>query len=340
MAAVFGCAGLSLGKDERAFFRDADPLGFILFARNVKDPDQVSTLCGELRDCVGRADAPILIDQEGGRVARLTPPYWRKAPPPARFAALYRSDARAGLFAAKLNARLLAAELLDLGITVDCAPVLDVPQSDADPIIGDRAAGATPEEATVLGRAACDGFLSGGVLPVIKHMPGHGRATVDSHKKLPVVDAPLKELERIDFVPFRALNDMPWAMTAHVVYTALDPRHPATLSAPTIRALRKTIGFGGVLVSDDLGMHALSGDFADRARGALAAGCDLVLHCSGQLDEMKAVAKGTRKLDAAGAERVARAEAMRQKPAPFSFDPEEGLARLNKLLGEEEPDAS
>jgi len=330
---IFGCAGPVLGADERRFFADADPLGFILFARNCQTPDQVRGLVADLREAVGRESAPVLIDQEGGRVARLTPPHWRAAPAASRFAELARADFGKAEEAARVNAHLLAAELADLGITVDCLPVLDVPQPGADPVIGDRAAGDTPTRAALLGRAACQGLLDGGVAPVIKHIPGHGRATVDSHTALPVVDTSRGELERIDFAPFRALREMPWAMTAHVVYTALDPESPATTSAVVVREIiRGAIGFEGLLVTDDLCMGALSGTPGQRAAAALAAGCDVALHCNGVLDEMIDVADACPAMGAQARHRFAHAEAMRPPPQPFDVDA--AAARLAALMGE------
>lgn len=332
-ALVVGCSGPRLTAEERDLFRSADPLGFILFAHNCEDPDQVRALTAELRDTVGRADAPILIDQEGGRVARLKPPHWRAAPAPAVFAAM--EPAKAGE-AARLNARLLAHELLDLGITVDCAPVLDIPQADADPIIGDRAAGTTPEQAMRLGSAACVGFLMGGVAPVIKHIPGHGRATADSHKELPVVKASLDELRAVDFAPFKALGDAPWAMTAHVVYQAIDPDRPATTSKKVIDdIIRMEIGLQSFLVSDDLAMEALDGTLPERAEAVLAAGCDAVLYCNTQmrpLEEVAAVADACAPLTEEAQARFRRAEDLRGEPEPF--DSEAGKARLEALLGE------
>ncbi len=230
-AVIFGCAGPSLSPDERAFFRDADPVGFILFKRNCESPAQVRVLVRELRATVGRAEAPVLIDQEGGRVARLQPPQWRAYPAPATLGVFGGKRARE---AVRLVARLIADDLADLGITVDCLPVLDVPQPGADPVIGDRAYSADPAEVARLGRAACEGLIEGGVLPVVKHIPGHGRAQVDTQHALPRVTATWAELEAADFPPFRALADMPWAMTAHIVYTAIDADAPATLSAPVI----------------------------------------------------------------------------------------------------------
>ena len=307
-AVIFGCAGTALGADERAFFRDADPLGFILFQRNCTDPGQVRALVAELRQSVGRGDAPVLIDQEGGRVARLRPPHWRKYPSGAQIAALGTAAAAA----ARTAARLIADDLDTLGITVDCLPVLDLSIPGADAVIGDRSYGADPARVAELGRAAAEGLLAGGVLPVIKHIPGHGRATVDSHFACPVVDLPRGELDVSDFAPFGSLRDMPWAMTAHVVYSAIDRVRPATLSPTAIGdVIRGAIGFEGVLVSDDLSMQALGGALAERARGALAAGCDLALHCNGKLAEMREVAGAVRPLDAAAARRVAAAEARR-----------------------------
>jgi beta-N-acetylhexosaminidase len=305
---VFGCAGATLAPDERRLFASADPLGFILFARNCRDPVQLRALVGELRDTVGRADAPVMIDQEGGRVARLGPPHWRPVPPAATFVALWAEDAELACEAAQLNARLMAADLVDVGVTVNCAPVLDLPVADADPIIGDRAHGTTPDQAAALGRAVCDGLLAGGILPVIKHIPGHGRAKADSHKTLPRVDAPHELLSRTDFAPFRSLADAPCAMTAHVVYTRLDADAPATLSRDVIeRAIRGEIGFDGLLFSDDISMGALNGPLAGRVRAALAAGCDAVLHCTGVLAEMEEVAAATSALGPAASERLARA---------------------------------
>jgi beta-N-acetylhexosaminidase len=313
-AAIFGCAGPELSADERAFFRDADPAGFILFQRNCVDRGQISRLVAELRDSVGRADAPVLIDQEGGRVARLKPPQWPAYPAPAQLAALGPHADEA----VRLGARLIAADLHELGINVDCLPLLDIPIAGADPIIGDRAYGSEPRGVARLGRAVCEGLLAGGVLPVIKHIPGHGRGNVDSHLALPVVDAPRDELERTDFAPFRALADMPWGMTAHIVYTAIDPDRPATLSPIVIEeVIRGWIGFDGVLISDDLSMQALGGGFATRAAGAIAAGCDLVLHCNGKMAEMVEVAGGTDAVTVDAARRLATAAGRIRPPEPF-----------------------
>ncbi len=312
---IFGMSGTALTPVERDFFKDADPLGFILFARNCETPSQTRRLVASLRDSVERADAPVLIDQEGGRVARLRPPGWSDYPTPAAIAALGGAAARE---AAWLDARLIADDLAMLGITVDCAPVLDVPIPGADPVIGDRAWGDDPESVAERGLAVCDGLLAGGVLPVVKHIPGHGRGMVDSHKRLPVVATPADALDSTDFAPFRALAGMPWAMTAHILYSSLDPERPATLSARVIGdVIRTSIGFDGVLISDDLSMQALGGSLPERARGALDAGCDLALHCNGVLDEMKAIAASAGPMTEAAARRVAAGEARRAAPGNF-----------------------
>jgi beta-N-acetylhexosaminidase len=330
-AVIFGLSGPALTSSERSLFAAVDPLGFILFARNCVEPAQVRALIADLQETVGRDDVPVLIDQEGGRVARLRPPHWREAPAAARFAALARTDEARAKEAAWLNARILATELAELGITVDCAPVLDVPQPGAHEVIGDRAVGDTAERSALLGRAWCEGLLAGGVLPVIKHIPGHGRALVDSHLSLPVVSALRVELEQIDFAPFHALRAMPWAMTAHVVYAALDPTLPATTSPTVIGSvIRGTIGFQGVLVSDDICMAALGGPVAGRASAALRAGCDIVLHCNGKLAEMKAVAAACPPLSSRLQDRLLRAVTMRRQPGPF--DRPAATARLTALL--------
>lgn len=336
-AAIFGCAGPALTAQERAFFAANNPLGFILFARNVATPDQVRLLVKSFRDAVGRPDAPVLIDQEGGRVARLKPPHWRAAPAAARIAALADGDADAACEAAWLNARLIGAELRALGIDVDCAPVADVPVAGSHNVIGDRAYGTDPGRVATIARAAALGFIDAGVLPVIKHIPGHGRARADSHLELPVVDTPREVLETTDFVPFRALADMPWAMTAHVLYTALDRERPATTSPTIIREIiRGRIGFQGVLVSDDLSMKALGGTFGDRARAALAAGCDVALHCNGDMTEMQEIAAAAPALTAEAQARLERADKRRSSSLK---DPDtaklmarfEGLFDANRL---------
>jgi len=324
---IFGLSGTTLSADERRFFRDANPFGFILFQRNCESPAQVRRLVAALRESVARADAPVLIDQEGGRVARLKPPHWRAYPAPATIAALGGIEARE---AAWLAARLIADDLAMLGITVDCAPVLDIPVPGADPIIGDRAWGSDVRLVAERGLAFCDGLMAGGVLPVIKHVPGHGRGTVDSHKALPVVATPRSELDSTDFAPFRALSGMPWAMTAHVLYRAIDPERPATLSREVIDGvIRTSIGFDGVLVCDDLSMQALGGSLQERARGALAAGCDLVLHCNGDMAEMSGIADAIGGLSEAARRRLTAGEVRRQAPGMFDrFDAERRLAAL------------
>ena len=329
---MFGCAGLVLSDDERRFFERVDPLGFILFARNVESPAQVAALVAALRACVNRADAPVMIDQEGGKVQRLKPPHWRKAPAGEPFARLAARDPAAAVEALRLNFRLIGRDLAALGIDVDCAPVLDVPVAGAHDVIGDRAYGSEPGLVAELGRAAMAGLLDEGVLPVVKHIPGHGRATVDSHLSLPVVEASRDELEARDFAPFRALADAPWAMTAHVVYRAIDPDRPATTSARVIgEIVRGLIGFDGVLVSDDLSMKALAGGFDGRTRQALDAGCDVVLHCNGDMAEMEAVAVGLRPLTEIAQERVARAASMKRRPQPF--DAADAALRVERALG-------
>ncbi|CAA7613969.1 Beta-hexosaminidase [Magnetospirillum sp. LM-5] len=315
-AAILGCAGPTLTDEERRFFAATNPLGFILFARNIQSPDQVRALVADLRASVGRADAPVLIDQEGGRVQRLRPPHWRAAPTGMAFANLADQALAARL--ARLNFRLIGAELADLGIDVDCAPVLDVPVPGAHDVIGDRAYGTMPARIIALGRAVCDGLLDEGVLPVIKHIPGHGRALVDSHLDLPVVTASMAELEASDFAPFKALADQPWAMTAHVVYTAIDDGAPATLSAKVIgEIIRGIIGFQGVLISDDLSMKALGGSFSERTIRALDSGCDLVLHCNGDMDEMAEIAQQLPPMTETARERVALAARRKRRPQPF-----------------------
>ena len=329
IAAIFGCAGPSLGEDEATFFRSVDPWGFILFGRNIASPGQVRALIAALRACVGRPDAPVLIDQEGGRVARLGPPHWRRYPPARAYAEMATRDPAMAYEMAWLGARLIAHDLAALGINFDCAPVLDTPAAEAHEIIGDRAYGDTPERVALLGRAAAEGFLAGVVVPVIKHIPGHGRAMADSHEALPVVRAPLAELEAIDFAPFRNLADMPMAMTAHVVFAAIDATRPATLSPIVIdKVIRGSIGFAGLLLSDDLSMRALSGGLAERAREALDAGCDVILHCNGDPAEMAAVA-GASRLLAGKSEARATAALHRLAEPPESFDQEGSRRRFD-----------
>ncbi len=331
-AAVYGCLGAELLPDERSFFQDVRPFGFILFARNVADPTQLHALCDALRESVGDAGAPIFIDQEGGRVARMGPPHWRARPPVRRFGELYEEDPERGREAAYLCARLIAHELAAAGITVNCAPVLDVPTKGAHDIIGDRAFSGDPAIVIALGRAQIEGYLDGGVLPVIKHVPGHGRAEADSHLALPKVDASVDDLSAHDFVTFRSLCDAPMAMTAHVVYRAIDPQRPATTSPKLVRdVIRGEIGFKGLLVSDDLSMAALDGPLSSRAKAALFAGCDVVLHCNGRFDEMKAVAKEAKPLAGDALIRAEAALAHLHPPAALDFELAED--RLAKMLG-------
>jgi beta-N-acetylhexosaminidase len=290
-ACIFGCSGLHLTSDERTFFAKVQPFGFILFARNVDNPDQVRSLVDEMRSLAGRPNAPLLIDQEGGRVQRLRPPNWPDFPPAAKFGELYSRDRSRGTDAVRLGARLIAAELAALGINVDCLPVADVRQPEGHDVIGDRAYGSKPQEVAALALAAAEGLLEGGVLPVMKHVPGHGRARVDSHENLPVVETSLAELDRVDFEPFRRLADLPIAMTAHVVYAAIDPERAATVSPIVINdVIRQRIGFRGLLLTDDLSMKALRGGLRERAQAALSAGCDVALHCNGKMEEMVEVA--------------------------------------------------
>lgn len=308
-AAIYGLSGPDLTDDERDFFRDADAAGYILFKRNCASRDQLLRLTDGLRDLSGRDDLPILIDQEGGRVARMQPPEWPAFPAHEVFARLYRAAPSSAIEAARSNARAIALTLRTCGINVNCLPLLDVRQEGADDVIGDRALGSDPMQVAALGRAILDGMASAGVVGVIKHIPGHGRALVDSHKALPVVTASEEELE-MDLEPFERLRGAPMGMTAHVVYTAWDANHPASLS-PTIivEIIRGRIGFQGWLMSDDIGMHALSGDFGERASGVVAAGCDVALHCSGDMAEMAEVAAAVPDMSAEGEARLARAMA-------------------------------
>lgn len=330
-AFIVGVSGLSLTGEERAFMRDEKPWGFILFRRNVDTPAQVAALVSELRDTIGQPDAPVLIDQEGGRVQRLGPPHWPSYPPGAVFGALYDENTAAGLRAAYLSARLIAADLNALGITVDCLPLADVPVAGADAVIGDRAYGTTPEKVAQIARAVTQGLRDGGVLPVLKHIPGHGRATADSHARLPTVDTPQVELARTDFAAFQPLADLPMAMTAHVVFSALDAAQPATTSATIInQVIRGTIGFQGLLMSDDVSMNALSGSIAERTAAIVAAGCDMVLHCNGKIDEMRAVAARTPMLAGEALMRGDRALASRKTPQPF--DRVAGRDELDALI--------
>ncbi|MGA2042518.1 MAG: beta-N-acetylhexosaminidase [Roseiarcus sp.] len=329
-AFVCGCGGTALTSAERAFLRDSDPWGLILFKRNVADPAQLRALTAAFRDAVGRADAPVLIDQEGGRVQRMGPPLWPAYPAAAAFGA--RADRDRALGAARLAGRLIAGDLIEVGITVDCAPVLDVAQPGMHAVIGARAWSDAPGAVAAFGRAFADGLLAGGVAPVVKHVPGHGRARVDSHHELPVVAASRAELEACDFAPFAALRDLPMAMTAHVVYAAIDPDRPATTSRIVVETIvRGAIGFDGLLISDDLSMKALGGPFGARAADAFAAGVDIALHCNGDPAEARAVAEAAPELAGASLRR-ARAALASIAAGARPFDVEAGRAELAAAL--------
>ena len=330
-AFITGVSGTELTAAEREFIRAERPWGFILFKRNVEAPAQVAALVEELRAAAGAADAPVLIDQEGGRVQRLGPPHWPVYPPGAIFSTLYDADSALGLTAARLSARLIASDLADLGITVDCLPLADVPVPGADAVIGNRAYGTEPGKVAAIARAVTEGLEQGGVLPVLKHIPGHGRATADTHFKLPTVDAPRDELDRTDFAAFKPLADLPMAMTAHVVFSAVDPAQPATTSATMIaQVIRGVIGFQGLLMSDDVSMNALSGNIAERTRAIFAAGCDMALHCNGNIEEMREVAGQTPELSDRALERANAALAARKAPQPF--DRAAARAELDALI--------
>ncbi len=319
-AFITGLSGLTITGSERAFLKDARPWGLIIFQRNVKTPQQVTELARSFRDTVGW-EAPVLVDQEGGRVQRLGPPHWAKYPSGATYAALYDREVAIGLAAARLGGHLIAAELSFLQIDVDCLPLADVLAPGADPVIGDRAYGTEPVKVAAIAGAIAEGLLSGGVLPVLKHLPGHGRAGADSHHKLPVVDTDRATLEATDFAAFRPLAGLPIGMTAHVVFSAIDPDAPATTSVTIVReVIRGFIGFKGLLMSDDVSMKALSGTIAERSRAAFAAGCDVVLHCNGDLDEMAAVAGAAPALDGEAETRAEAALAQRSEPEEFDVD--------------------
>ena len=337
LAAIFGCAGLTLSRDETEFFKRCSPFGFILFTRNIETPDQIRKLVDQLRTCVSRAEAPIFIDQEGGRVARLGPPHWSESPAAAAFGRLALENSDAACEAVCAQACLIAYELAALGISVDCAPVLDLAVEGAHSIIGDRAFSDDPSIVAMLGRAFCDGLLASGVLPVLKHVPGHGHATVDSHQDLPLVELPRARLDAADFLPFRKLCDMPLAMTAHVGYSNIDGARPATVSASLIETvIRRDIGFEGLLLSDDISMRALDASYADigaRAGAALQAGCDLVLHCNADPAEMRSVAAACGAMSDAALERWAAARLLLNTRQVGDSPLRETLAkRLDALL--------
>jgi beta-N-acetylhexosaminidase len=330
-AFITGISGPELNAAEREFIRSQRPWGFILFKRNIETPDQVGRLVNEMRVELGMPNAPVLIDQEGGRVQRLGPPHWPAYPAGAVFSQLYDIDPDLGLTAARLSARLIAADLTDLGISVDCLPLADVPVAGADAVIGNRAYGTEPAQVAAIARAVTEGLEQGGVLPVLKHIPGHGRATADTHFRLPVVDTSRAELARTDFAAFQPLADLPMAMTAHVVFSDLDPAQPATTSATIIdQVIRRQIGFQGLLMSDDVSMNALAGSLAERTRAIFAAGCDMVLHCNGKLDEMADVARETPELSGRALQRAEQALAARK--APQAFDRPAARQELDALI--------
>ena len=330
LGVIFGLSGPRLTAAESAFFRDADPWAFILFKRNVETPQQVKDLTQSLRDCVGR-DCLIFVDQEGGRVQRLGPPHWNAYPSGSKFAALYQDSPRSAKRAAYLNYRLLGADLRDVGITANCAPVLDMPLPNADPIISDRAYGTQTKQVVDLAHAVIAGLMSSGIAPVVKHIPGHGRATVDSHMELPIIKTDLKTLEATDFAPFKALNDAPMAMTAHAVFTAAHAKTPVTIDRGSMHFLvRQSIGFDGLVMSDDLDMKALSGDLTHLTRSALAAGCDIALQCSGKMPAMVKVAKGARALSGTALRRAHIAQNAADNPQ--DFDRAEARAELAGLM--------
>src|SRR3977135_642895 len=332
-AFITGVSGPELSAEEREFIRSERPWGFILFKRNIETLSQVARLVIELRKEVGDPEAPVLIDQEGGRVQRLSPPHWPAYPAGAAFGALYDIDPALGLTAARLSARLMAADLTELGVTVDCLPLADVPVAGADAVIGNRAYGTEPGKVAAIARAVTDGLEQGGILPVLKHIPGHGRATADTHFRLPEVDTSKTELERTDFAAFQPLADLPMAMTPHVVFSALDPAQPATTSATIIQqVIRGVIGFQGLLMSDDVSMNALAGSIAERTRAIFTAGCDVVLHCNGKLDEMREVARETPELSGEALDRAQRALASRKAPQPL--DRVAARAELDALINQ------
>ncbi|MCH2548048.1 MAG: beta-N-acetylhexosaminidase [Alphaproteobacteria bacterium] len=331
-AVIYGCEGLTLNDAEREFFEKENPLGFILFARNCENPVQVQQLVDELKATVAHRDALILIDQEGGRVARLRPPHWPDYPSARTLANLADKNVQHAGEAIYLNSRLIAEDLTYLGINVDCLPLADVPVEGSHDIIGDRAYGTDPERVATLAREAAQGLMDSGVLPVLKHIPGHGRATVDSHLDLPEVTTSLEELRNTDFAPFRELADLPLGMTAHVLYTGIDPYRVATLSPDVITLIREEIGFNGLLMTDDLSMKALKGDFAKLAHDSLAAGCDVVLHCNGNMEEMRAISTAVHSLNSEAAARALRAERVLKNNRPF--DGMVARQRMAKFLTE------
>ncbi len=330
-AFISGCATHLLTETETHFFAQSNPWGLILFKRNCESPEQIKALILQFRAAVGRKDAPVFIDQEGGRVQRLNPPMWRKYPAAQEFGRLFSRSPILAFRTARNAGRLMAEELEELGITASCLPVLDVPQPGSHDVIGNRAYALRPEVVIALSNAHMAGLMAGGVLPVMKHIPGHGRSTVDSHMALPIVSASRAELEQFDFMPFTALANCPMAMTAHVIYSALDAHNPATLSRKIIReVIRKTIGFSGLLMTDDLSMKALGGTFAEKCERALSAGCDMLLHCGGDMGEMEQVAASAGKLEGKAMRRAKQALKARRKPLPY--DKKAALKDLEAIL--------
>lgn len=324
-ATILDADGLVLSAEEKQFFRSANPFGFILFARNIETPDQVRALCAEMRDCVGR-QAPITIDQEGGRVQRLRGPIWREWSPPLDFVAAAGDNAEQAMY---LRYRIIAAELHALGIDSNCAPMVDVASAETHEFLRNRCYGETADAVLRLGRAVADGLLDGGVLPVLKHIPGHGRATMDSHFDLPLVSASAEDLARHDFAPFRALNDLPMGMTAHLVYEALDDK-PATLSRKMMQVVREEIGFDNLVMTDDISMKALKGSLSEITRAALDAGCDVILHCNGTLAARREVAEAAGEMTAAAQARAIRA--LEARKTPDDIDITDLHAQLETLL--------
>lgn len=329
---VSGCAGLELTPEELSFFRDERPWGLILFARNCRSRGQLSDLTAAFRETVERPEAPVLVDEEGGRVQRLKPPEWPSYPAGRTYGDLYDRDPEQGRRAAWLGGRLIAYDLAETGITVNCLPVLDVPVAGVSDVVGDRAYSDRTGIIIELAREVCSGLMAGGVLPVMKHIPGHGRSLVDSHFELPVVEADLEELQT-DFEPFRHFRDLPYAMTAHLVYKSLDAQNPATTSEQVIsKVIRSDIGFDGCLFSDDLSMQALKGSMAERTHSVLSAGCDIALHCNGQFEEMLAVASVASELTGLSARRAQSGLERRRPPEPF--DEVAARSELNELVSQ------
>jgi len=330
-AAIYGLAGTELTPDEAAFFADSRPAGYILFKRNIETREQLRRLTDALRDVEGHDEVPILIDQEGGRVARMRPPEWQAFPPGEAFDRLYQMAPSSAIEAARVNARALGLMLNDVGINVDCLPMLDVRQPGASDIVGDRALGSEPMQVAALGKAILEGLKSAGVLGVIKHIPGHGRALVDSHHELPHVDASDEELS-VDIEPFERLRDAAMGMTSHLLYKQWDAERPASQSPFVIQdIIRQRIGFDGFLMSDDIGMEALAGDHGQRAAACVAAGCDVALHCDGKMENMLLVANAVPEISAEGEARLSRAMAMRFTPDD-EMDFAEAVAKRDALL--------